>query len=413
MPLSRSTTWTGPAKTEYSASEVVAELRSARRLLAAAVALLCLLGLVMVYSASWGQTEGWGGLRYFIRQGIWLMLGASAAALVSHLDYRRFVRARWGILLFTLGILALVLIAGTRVNGAKRWFRFGGVGVQASEFAKVGLVLFLAAFTAGRRDVMKRFWGGFVPGVLVVGTGFVLIAAEPDLGMALLWATVGGLMLFCAGARLWHCILAGMAASPLVALLVIHRMPYIVARLQAFFDPSSDPSGKGYQATQSVYALARGGIFPAGLGRSVQKLYFLPEPHTDFIFAIIGEELGFFGALLVVAAFLFIVYQGLRISFWARDAMGHLMAVGATAFIGLQAGINIGVVTAALPTKGMALPFLSYGGSNLITSLILTGILVGVARRTEKDFRELPPTASFTLLPTVAWPVPEDMDTEE
>lgn len=396
----------------FSAAEVVQELQSARKAMLGAVVFLCLLGLMMVYSASWGRTADWYGMRFLLRQLVWLGVGAMAAFTAFRIDYRRLVRLKWLVLLGTLGILVLVLIVGARINGARRWFRFGSIGIQASEFAKVGLVLFLASFTAGRADVLRRFWTGFVPGVFFVGAGFALIAAEPDLGMALLWATVGGLILFSAGARLWHCILAALMASPGIVLLVIYKMPYILARLRAFLDPANEASGKGYQAAQSVLALAMGGILPDRVGGSIQKMGFLPEPHTDFIFAILGEELGLVGTLAVIGCFIFVVYQGLRISFWARDSVGHLIALGATAFVGLQAGINIGVVTAALPTKGMALPFLSYGGSNLVTSLVLIGLIGGVARRAERDMRELPPTASFTVLPTEVWPAPQPLGAE-
>lgn len=394
---------------EYSAAAVMAELRSARRLLYAAVAFLSLLGLLMVYSASWSRIgAGGSGVRYFLRQLIWLGVGVAAAVAVAHADYRRYVRLKWLALAASMGLLALVLVpgVGASVNGARRWFRFGGIGLQASEFARVGLLVFLAFYTAGRKEVLARFWSGFVPCVSVVAAGSALIVLEPDLGMALLWCALGALLLFTAGARVWHCLFAGALASPALVYLVAFKMRYILERLAAFVRPEAAASGKGYQALQSITALGRGGVFGVHIGRSLIKMYFLPEPHTDFIFAVIGEELGLIGTAAVIAAFMCLVYQGLRIAFWSRDAVGHLLALGATAALGLEACVNIGVVTAMLPTKGMVLPFVSYGGSNMVSSMLLVGLLAAVARRTERDLKELPSTASFAVLPTEVWPAP-------
>ncbi|HHN47124.1 MAG TPA: hypothetical protein ENN09_06755, partial [Planctomycetes bacterium] len=271
------------------------------------------------------------------------------------------------------------------------------------------MVLFLAGFLSARKDRITSFWKGFLPSVAFVGTGFVLIAVEPDIGMALLWAVVGGALIFAAGARISHVFVILVAGVPPFFFLVITRFGYILARINAFLDPSADPSGKGYQALQSVIALGRGGLFGAGIGQSVQKMYFLPEPHTDFILAVLGEELGFLGVAAVIFAFSVIAYEGLRITFWARDAAGHLIALGSTLLISVQAAVNIGVVTGALPTKGMALPFISYGGSSLVSSLMLAGLLAGVAHKTVRELNTLAPTRSFTLVPTENWPAPGDL----
>lgn len=394
-----------------SAAEVVKDLRSARNVLLAAVGLLAVLGLIMVYSASWARVSDAAGNYYLFRQMTWLAAAAVAALFFWMVDYRVWVRLRYPVMFCTLLLLAAVLMpgVGSRINGARRWFRLGTIGIQASEFARVGMVVFLAGFLSTRKDKITSFWRGFLPAVVFVGAGFVLIAAEPDIGMALLWAVVGGSLVFAAGSRISHVFLMTALAVPPFLFVVATRFGYIMARVQAYLNPAAEATGKGYQAMQSMIALGRGGLFGVGLGESVQKMFFLPEPHTDFILAVLGEELGFVGVLLVIFAFVVIAYQGLRITFWARDTVGHLLALGATLLVSVQAAVNIGVVTGALPTKGMALPFLSYGGSNLVSTFALVGLLAGVARRTAAELRSLAPTRTFTVVPTECWPAPCDL----
>ena len=402
-------------KPDYmSAGEMVRELRSAKNSLFAAVGFLAMLGLVMVYSSSWARTSDDGGAFYLFRQMLWLAIGIAVSIFFYFVDYRRWVKYRHLVMLATLAILILVLIPGigAKINGARRWFRFGDIGLQASEFARVGMVIFLAGFLSSNRDRISSFWRGFLPSIAFVVAGFLLIAIEPDIGMALLWAVVGGSLIFAAGARISHIFIMLVMGIPPFLLLIVTKFGYIVERIHAFLNPVAEASGKGYQALQSMIALGQGGLFGVGLGQSVQKMYFLPEPHTDFILAILGEELGFAGVAVVIGVYVIVAYQGLRITFWARDTMGHLMALGATLLISVQAAVNIGVVTGALPTKGMALPFLSYGGSNLVSCLALVGILAGVAHHTARELKALSPTRTFTLLPTECWPALGDLQTE-
>ena len=397
-----------------SAGEMVRELHSAKNSLLAAVGFLAMLGLVMVYSSSWARTSDDGGTFYLFRQVTWLAIGATAGIFFYLADYRKWVKYRHFVLLGTLAILVLVLVpgVGAKINGARRWFRFGDVGLQASEFARVGMIIFLAGFLSSNKDRIVSFWRGFLPSIAFVGAGFVLIAIEPDIGMALLWGVVGLSLIFAAGARISHIFIMLVMGIPPFLLLVAVKFGYIMERIHAFLNPVAEASGKGYQALQSMIALGQGGLFGVGLGQSVQKMYFLPEPHTDFILAVLGEELGFIGVATVIGVYVIIAYEGLRITFWARDTAGHLMALGATLLISVQAAVNIGVVTGALPTKGMALPFLSYGGSNLVSCFALVGILTGVAHYTARELKALSPTRTFTVLPTECWPAPYDTQVE-
>ncbi|HEY5647882.1 MAG TPA: putative lipid II flippase FtsW, partial [Nitrospiria bacterium] len=330
--------------------------------------LLVCLGLVMIYSASaiLAARRYDDSLYFFKKQFIWVGLGLTLLWITSRIPYD-FWRA-WAIpLVFaSIGLLALVLFpgAGVEINGSRRWLRFGDLTFQPSEAARLFVVVYLARYLAKNPERMADFWKGMVPPLVLCGTVIALILAESDLGSAVLIATVGGLLLFAGEARWRHLGFLGLLSLPVLYSMIM-RFDYRRERLMTFMDPWKDPTDSGFQMVQSFMAFGSGGTFGAGLGEGHQKLFFLPYPHTDFIFAVIGEELGLIGAVAVVALFGIFLWRGLTVSLKAPDLFGRYLAFGLTMMILVQAMINLGVTTGLLPTKGMTLPFVSYGGSSL------------------------------------------------
>lgn len=352
-------------------------------LLSAVLSLLAL-GIVMVYSASSVSAEvHFGDAYYFLkRQLIWTTLAIAAMMVALGIDYHWWKRFATAILIATVILLVLVLVPGLgrTVNGAQRWLGTGGIYLQPSEIAKLGMAIFAAAHLTRHIDVMKSFRRGILPMLAVLGAVFALILAEPDLGTALAIGTVVFVLLFVAGARIVH--LASLGAVGLAGIAIaIWLEPYRMKRVFAFLDPWSDPLGSGYHIIQSLYAIGSGGLFGVGLGRSREKFLYLPEPHTDFIFAILGEELGLIGTLVVLLLFFLLIWRGLRAAMHAPDLFGSLLAVGLTSAIAVQAMMNIAVVTASMPITGIPLPFLSFGGSSLIFTMIGIGILLNISRQ--------------------------------
>src|SRR5574337_971490 len=297
-------------------------------------------------------------------------------------DYRTF--QRYAPLLFTLSLcfLFLVLIPsiGIKVNGARRWLRLFGVSFQPSELAKLSIVLLLARFFAKRPDRAEQFTRGFLPPLILSGLVFGLIVLQPNFGTAAVLLCAALALCFVAGVRLSHLGIVTLAAAPL-ALLIIQFHPYAKARLLAILYPDHASSQAVYQIHQSFYALGPGGLLGRGLGDSVQKLFYLPESHTDFIFAIVGEEMGFVGTLLVVCLFGMFLWRGTRIALRAPDLFGSYAAMGITFIIVTQAAINLGVVVGLLPITGVPLPLVSFGGSSLVTTFLCIGILLSISRR--------------------------------
>jgi len=345
--------------------------------LAFCVAALLALGLVMLYSSSMTQV----GAHYLMLQLVWCAFGFVLCVSVTALDDQWLKKFAWLIFILALVLLALVFVphVGRKINGARRWLDFHGLRFQPSELAKLALIIMLAWY-GDRSQRHMQTWkrGVLLPGwlmALVLGLVFV----EPDRGTTVLLAAVGGAMLLIAGVRWKHILiptLVGVAGLAISLLLD----PMRLKRILGWWDLEQHKEGVGYQAYQAMVALGSGGWFGLGLGNGRQKLGFVPEHHTDFIFSIIGEELGLIATLLVVLAFVAIVICGVYIALNARDAFGFLLAAGVTFLIGLQAAINIGVVTSALPCKGLPLPFISYGGSNLLVMLTGVGLLFNVAR---------------------------------
>ena len=354
-------------------------------LLVAVIALVAI-GVVMVYSASsvrsYISTSDPGSQGF--QQGIWAALGLVLMVIASRTDFRVLRYAAIPVFVLTLGLLIIVLIpgVGTSAFGSRRWLYLPGMGgFQPAELAKLAICLYLAHWLDRRGTEARGLWNGLVPFVLLVAPGFLLIALEPDLGTAGVYAAASLAIFFMAGANLLYLGAVGAAVMG-AAYLMVTQTAYQLQRIEGFLDPFRDPLHTGYNAVQSLMALALGGITGAGLGASRQKYLYLPAPSTDFIFAIIGEEWGLIGTLTVLALFVMVAYQGYRIAITAPDTFSGLLAAGLTTWLVAQACINMMVVTALLPVTGIPLPFISYGGSALIINLVAVGILLSISRET-------------------------------
>jgi cell division protein FtsW len=341
-------------------------------------------GVVMVYSASAIlATDRFHDTYFFLKkQCFWAALGLAVLWAVMAVDYRRWRPVVLPLLVLAVILLLLLLPFGQEINGTRRWLRWGPFSFQPTELAKLALVLYLADFLAHRRDAVASFWRGFLPPLMVTGAMAALILRQPDLGSSVALVAVVGCMLFVAGARLRHMALVGAAAVPVIVLAVAGAS-YRLRRVFAFLDPWADSRGAGFQIIQSYLALGGGGLTGRGLGESKQKLFYLPEPHTDFIFAIIGEELGFVGAVFTVALFGLLLWRGIRIALRVADPFGAHAALGITAMLATQALVNLGVVVGLLPTKGLPLPFVSFGGSSLLVAMAGVGLLLNISQHAD------------------------------
>ena len=337
----------------------------------------------MIYSSSgiYALQELGDKTYYLGRHLIFLLIGLLAAFGVMAMDYRDLRKISKPLVLVAIALLVLVLIPGIGKSsfGARRWFKIGPFNFQPSEFAKLAVLVYLSDFLARKGNKIKNFWEGFLPVILIMGALCLLVVKQPDLGTSLLIAVMMLIMIFTAGAKLMHIGLLGLLATPALFFMVI-CVPYRLKRIIAFLDPWKDAQGVGFQLSQSQIALGSGGIWGVGLGKSVQKLFYLPAAHTDFIFSIIGEELGLIGTLAVIVLFVVFIWQGARIAKRATDPFGHYLAFGIVVMLGLQAVVNIGVSIGAFPTKGLPLPFISYGGSALIFNLIAVALLLNISR---------------------------------
>jgi cell division protein FtsW len=347
------------------------------------VVALVSLGVVMVYSASAIiAADRFNDPFVFLRkQLVWVLLGFAALWGAMRLDYRRLERLVVPLLVLSLVLLVLVLLPpfGQEINGTRRWLRAGALSFQPVELAKFSLVLYLASFLTRRHEAVGMFWQGLLPPLVVAGLMAFLTLAQPDLGnsLALIMLALG--LAYLAGARVRHMLAVAAPALPLVAVAIAMK-PYRLRRMTAFLNPWEDPQGSGFQIIQSFLALGSGGWLGRGLGESRQKLFYLPEPYTDFIFAIIAEELGLIGAAVVVALFAVLIWRGLRVGLRAPDAFGAYLALGLTIMLATETLVNLGVVTGALPTKGLPLPYISFGGSALLTTMFSTGVLLNISQ---------------------------------
>src|SRR5215475_3420532 len=343
---------------------------------------LALFGVVMVYSASAviAQQANHSQFHYVLKQTLWTSIGFVAMFVAMRVDYQLLNR-RWivyGLLLVT--VLLLVAVFGfSPVNGARRWIKLNGFSIQPSEIAKLSLVLFLARFLEKRAGDETSFWRTFLPCFFVLGIIAGLVAKEPDLGTALMLAIICFTICYAAGMRPRHLVYAVAPALLYVGNMLIFT-PFRMKRLSAFIDPWADAQGTGYQVVQSLIAVGSGGTHGLGFAQGRQKLLFLPFAHSDFIFAVVGEELGLVGALIIVFVFAIFLWRGMRAALRAPDTFGMLLGIGIVVGIVAQALLNMSVVLALLPTKGIPLPFISYGGSSLVPTLASVGILLNMSQ---------------------------------
>jgi cell division protein FtsW len=342
------------------------------------------LGILMVYSASAIRAqEQFGDPSFFLkRQIIWAVVGLMALIWVLGQDYRPL--KRWAPLFYLASVLFLIVVLipgmGTKVNGARRWLRVGSLSFQPAEFAKIGLILFLSRLLAKKGERMREFRDGLLPPLILAVAVGGLVALQPNYGTALVILATAGALLFAGGTRVSHLALMGLSLVPIMALLVL-QAPHVRGRVLAIVDPSQVSPRILYQLNQSQLALGRGGSLGAGLGDGMQKLFYLPEPHTDFIFAIVGEELGFAGGMGVLILFAIFLWRGIRIALRAPDPFGCYLALGMTCLVVTQAVVNVGMVVGLLPTAGLPLPFLSFGGTSLVMTLFGVGLLLNISRR--------------------------------
>ncbi|MFZ5448376.1 MAG: putative lipid II flippase FtsW [Thermodesulfobacteriota bacterium] len=364
---------------------------------------LLALGMAMIFISSTLMAQAqYSDAYYFIkRQGVYAILGLGALFLGRSIDYHNYKRWVYPILLISLVSLILVFapVIGGKVRGAARWLRLGPLTLQPSEFAKLAVVLFMAHSLARKQEKMKYFAIGFLPHMIVSGLFIALILKEPDFGTSVTLLAIVFTMLFVGGTRLTHILLALSACIPLGILMVL-RDPKKFARVMSFMDPWKHGQDVGYQLKQGLLAIGSGGLWGLGPGKSRAKLFYLPDCHTDFILAIFSEEMGFLGFLLVLALFAIVICRGIRLSLKAPDAFGSYLALGLTLMIGLPALINMGVVSGILPTKGLSLPFLSYGGSGLLVNLLAVGILLNISRQVKFPLGP-PPKAPKAVKPPV------------
>ncbi len=344
------------------------------------------MGIVMIYSASSirSMIEHQDGYFYFKKQVYWALIGLGALFITMHIDYRNYRRwAKFAVLLILLG-LGAVLVPGIGVmrGGARRWLGLGGFLFQPSELAKIILVIYLSLYFSSK-EKWKESFSGLIPPLLVASLMAVLIIFEPDLGTAVTLMGTMVVIFFAAGVKLRHLVLLVFSALPLLAYFIMSE-GYRRQRLFSFLNPWLDPLDTGFQIIQSLFALGSGGLFGLGLGQSRQKFFYLPEPGTDFIFAVLGEELGLLGTVTVVILFFIFAWRGLKVALGAPDLFGTLLATGLTSMIVLQAIINIGVVTGSMPVTGITLPFISYGGSSLVIMLSGVGMILNISTHLSK-----------------------------
>ena len=364
------------------------QVKHSDSLLGITVAVLVLVGIVMVFSSSAVYAmEKFNDSYYFLkRQAVWCLLGTGALFVTKNLDYHKLHQHTYLIMVTTFLLLLAVMFpeVSKEVGGARRWLTLGGLSFQPSELAKFALVLYIAKSLVKRADKLKDFAYGYLPNLIVLGLFFIPILFQPDFGTTMIICMVTFTMLFIAGLRKKFLFFSLLALIPFIALAVMSA-EYRTRRIIAFLDPWQDPSNAGFQAIQSFYAFGRGGYWGTGLGASHQKLFYLPEAHTDFIFSVIGEELGFMGTTAIILLFSILIWRGFVTAYRAKDSFGTHLATGLTLMIGFQAFINLGVAVGLLPTKGLTLPFISMGGSSMLITMLSVGVLLNISEQTVKQ----------------------------
>ncbi|WP_239351695.1 putative lipid II flippase FtsW [Snodgrassella communis] len=357
------------------------------------VVLMASFSLIMVYSASIAYAQHDGGSTYFylIRQAVFLLSGGIFGCIAARIPLRTWKKLTPLVLLFSIMLLIVVLVMGREINGARRWINMGMINIQPTEVFKLAIILYLSSFFTRRAEILKEFkkvWFAGIP----IGLGLGLIMLEPDFGSFVVVSVIAIGLLFLAGLPFrWFMAVVGFGLLAMIMLVLFE--PYRMARIAGFLDPWADPLGKGYQLTHSLMAIGRGGWFGVGLGASLEKRFYLPEAHTDFILAVIGEEFGFVGILVLMFCYIWLMIRAFSIGKQARDLelfYGSFVAKGIGIWIGIQSFFNIGVNIGLLPTKGLTLPLLSYGGSAVMIVLICVGLLLRVDyenRRVMRGFK--------------------------
>jgi cell division protein FtsW len=369
-------------------------------LLASTIALL-VLGTLMVYSASFvvAHNEFSDDAYFLVRQLIWTGLGGIGLLVAAYVDYRRWRAVSLPVMFLCLGLLVLVLVPGIGASsyGAVRWIRLGPLQVQPSEIAKLAIILYLADWLARRGPIVAEFFKGLLPFAMIVGMIALLVAVQPDLGTTAIIVAVSACIFFVGGANLLHIAALCLAGAGAAVALLARLSSYQLDRIRAFVDPWSDVQGSGWHTAQGLIALGSGGLVGQGLGNGFQKFYWVPNAHTDAIFAIIGEELGFIGCISVLGLFGVLCWRGFVIAWRSPEAFGRLFATGLTCMLTVQTLVNIAVVTNSLPYTGVTLPLVSFGGSSTVISLIAIGLLLNISRQ---------PVAGADDEPEEDWPFP-------
>lgn len=352
------------------------------------ILLLLSIGLIMVLSASSPSalSESGDSYAYFSKQLLFAILGIIAMLFISKIDYRfyqKFYKHAWWI---SLILLALVLVAGKTVNGAKRWiYVTETLSFQPSEIVKLLMIIFYAGMLMKDRDELHLYGKGFIKHVCMLAPIIGLLLLEPHFSSSIVIIGICSIMMIMAGCKFWHFLATGGAVGIPGALALIIFSEYRLQRVVTFLDPWKDATGDGWQVIQSLYAIGSGGLFGTGLGESKQKFLYIPEPHNDFIFSILGEELGFVGCTAVLILFAIFIWRGILIAMKAPDMFGSLVAIGITSLVAIQVIINVAVVTSSMPATGMPLPFFSYGGTALFILLCEMGILLNISRASAKN----------------------------
>ncbi len=358
---------------------------------------LVALGTVMIYSSSFvgAYMNGLSPNYFLIRHLIWLCIGSLALFVTSKINYQYWRRYSVPLMIVALLALAFVVFApksiAPEINGAHRWIRLGPLSAQPSEFAKIVFIIYAADWLSQKGEKVRNLWYGLIPFGIILGFIIGLIMLEPDMGTSIVFAMIGGVMLFCAGAKIMQ-LLAGAALAFAAFLVLIIEESYRLNRLTIFLDPWKDPNGLGFHPIQSLFTLGSGGLIGEGLGASRQKFGWLPEAHTDSIMAVIGDELGFVGAVFVLILIIVVAVHGFRTALRSPDAFGSLMATGITTWIVFQSFLNVGVVTLTVPFTGVPMPFISFGGSSLVVLMSAVGILLNLSKYAQpvaEDRKEL------------------------
>ncbi|MBQ7098009.1 MAG: putative lipid II flippase FtsW [Clostridia bacterium] len=353
-----------------------------------AVYILLAFGLLMVLSASSpiayaSKATNHDSFFYFKKQFLWAILGSVGMLFTANFDYHKFKRLAFPILVVSVLLLLLVLIPGIgrKINDARRWIYIGPMNFQPSEVAKIAVIVFMAYSLSKNYKELNSF-SVFLMYIAIIGIIAGIIMMEPHFSCTMLIVSTAVIMLFVAGAKIRHFMILGLAAVPVIVFAIV-QAPYRLARVTTFLDPFADIQGEGWQIVQSLYAIGSGGIFGAGIGQSRQKFMSIPEPQNDFIFAILAEEFGLLGAILVSLMFIFLIARGVKIALKAPDLFGALLTTGIITMIAIQALVNIAVVTSSIPVTGMPLPFFSYGGTALAITMAEMGIVLNVSRHSK------------------------------